>query len=610
MTVVGIATFGDADSLGRSTLRRRSTSPTAERLLAGGAGRGLVDPRRTATDRRRRQARAAARIAAGAAAPALEAVTGAELTAEQQHDIDADFLGLFRTFLLASPASPLVVATFSIHNTFSILVAQRTRESALLRAVGASRRQVVVGGRRRGARRRRRRLGDRARRRHRAGRGAAGADGRAPASPCPPAGLVIGHRHAVVAAAGRRGRRRPCSPASAPALRASRVAPLAALRTSAVDAVGAVEAPAVARRRRRSPAASASSRADRRLRDAGARAGPGSARWSRSSARWSSARSSPGPRPPCSARRRAAAARPDRSPRPAQRDAQPPAHRGERVGADGRHRRGRPVHHVRRVGQGVDRRPSPTTTSAATSSCRPTGSVAPSCQPDLAPAIGDVPGVAAAVAVSYAAGSASAARRSTSRRPTSGGWSTRVRRRRRRAARPTGSVAATSPSATSTPATTTWRSARRCRSTLRRRRHRRPARGGDLRPADDVRRRWSSTRPTSPRTPPQPQVDGRARRRRRRRRPRRRAGAIATVTDEFGAPAPLDRGEYEARSASQVDPMLFVVYGLLGVAVLIALLASATRSSCRSTTAPASSDWSGRSDRIAARSAPRCAGSR
>jgi putative ABC transport system permease protein len=37
----------------------------------------------------------------------------------------------------------LVVATFSIYNTFSILVAQRTRESALLRALGASRGQVL-----------------------------------------------------------------------------------------------------------------------------------------------------------------------------------------------------------------------------------------------------------------------------------------------------------------------------------------------------------------------------------------------------------------------------------------------------------------------------------
>jgi putative ABC transport system permease protein len=38
----------------------------------------------------------------------------------------------------------LFVAMFSIANTFSIIVAQRTRESALLRAIGASRRQVLA----------------------------------------------------------------------------------------------------------------------------------------------------------------------------------------------------------------------------------------------------------------------------------------------------------------------------------------------------------------------------------------------------------------------------------------------------------------------------------
>ena len=52
------------------------------------------------------------------------------------------------TFLLVFAGIALLVATFSIHNTFSILVAQRTRESALLRALGASRRQIARFGRR------------------------------------------------------------------------------------------------------------------------------------------------------------------------------------------------------------------------------------------------------------------------------------------------------------------------------------------------------------------------------------------------------------------------------------------------------------------------------
>ena len=65
------------------------------------------------------------------------------MTAEQQADLQSDFIGFFETFLLAFAGIAMLVATFSIHNTFSILVAQRTRESALLRALGASRRQIV-----------------------------------------------------------------------------------------------------------------------------------------------------------------------------------------------------------------------------------------------------------------------------------------------------------------------------------------------------------------------------------------------------------------------------------------------------------------------------------
>lgn len=45
-------------------------------------------------------------------------------------------------FLLAFGAIALVVGTFIIYNTFSMIVAQRLRELALLRAVGAGRRQV------------------------------------------------------------------------------------------------------------------------------------------------------------------------------------------------------------------------------------------------------------------------------------------------------------------------------------------------------------------------------------------------------------------------------------------------------------------------------------
>src|SRR5690606_29579767 len=73
-----------------------------------------------------------------------EAITGEALTAEANEDMSEEFLNFFETFLLVFAGIALLVGTFSIHNTLSILVAQRTRETALLRAIGASRRQVLL----------------------------------------------------------------------------------------------------------------------------------------------------------------------------------------------------------------------------------------------------------------------------------------------------------------------------------------------------------------------------------------------------------------------------------------------------------------------------------
>ncbi|HEY3240439.1 MAG TPA: ABC transporter permease, partial [Acidimicrobiia bacterium] len=74
----------------------------------------------------------------------VETITGTELTDESIDDIGKDFLNVFSIFLTSFAVVALMVATFSIYNTFSILVAQRTRESALLRALGASRRQILA----------------------------------------------------------------------------------------------------------------------------------------------------------------------------------------------------------------------------------------------------------------------------------------------------------------------------------------------------------------------------------------------------------------------------------------------------------------------------------
>jgi putative ABC transport system permease protein len=69
--------------------------------------------------------------------------TGDALVEKNKAGLD-EILGFLNTFLLVFAGVSLVVGTYLIINTFSILVAQRSRELALLRALGASRRQVDV----------------------------------------------------------------------------------------------------------------------------------------------------------------------------------------------------------------------------------------------------------------------------------------------------------------------------------------------------------------------------------------------------------------------------------------------------------------------------------
>ena len=60
------------------------------------------------------------------------------------------FLDVITYFLIAFAVIAIVVGAFIIFNTFSILVSQRVRESALLRALGASTKQVTPVGADRG----------------------------------------------------------------------------------------------------------------------------------------------------------------------------------------------------------------------------------------------------------------------------------------------------------------------------------------------------------------------------------------------------------------------------------------------------------------------------
>ena len=78
---------------------------------------------------------------AGELPPAYEVVKGDTVVKESQDSV-SEFLDVITQFLVAFAVIAILVGGFIIANTFTILVAQRVRELALLRALGASGAQV------------------------------------------------------------------------------------------------------------------------------------------------------------------------------------------------------------------------------------------------------------------------------------------------------------------------------------------------------------------------------------------------------------------------------------------------------------------------------------
>jgi putative ABC transport system permease protein len=139
VTIVGLATFGGVDSQGSATYAGFTTEFAGEVLLPKP---GKASSIAVAAEPGVTQAELVGRLDA-VLPDGVEALTGAELTRQLQDEIQGDDHETFQQALLLFTGVALVVATFNIYNTFSILVAQRTRESALLRALGASRGQVL-----------------------------------------------------------------------------------------------------------------------------------------------------------------------------------------------------------------------------------------------------------------------------------------------------------------------------------------------------------------------------------------------------------------------------------------------------------------------------------
>ncbi|MFJ9243652.1 ABC transporter permease [Streptomyces sp. NPDC101776] len=140
VTIVGLATFGGEDGMAQVTFTGM-TQADAEKYLTARPGQASTISVRAGPGISQRQLvdRLTPHLPEG-----VEAITGQQSAQENTDMISSQFLTIFTTFLLVFSGIALLVATFSIHNTFAIVIAQRTRENALLRAIGASRRQVTA----------------------------------------------------------------------------------------------------------------------------------------------------------------------------------------------------------------------------------------------------------------------------------------------------------------------------------------------------------------------------------------------------------------------------------------------------------------------------------
>jgi putative ABC transport system permease protein len=137
LRVVGLAGFGDSAGLPNSTVTLVSL-PTAQRMLKLGTGSSEVAVTTTdgnATPQLRDLVNT--RLGGGYEVSSSQDVAAASAAAAKNQ------LGYLQMMLLALAAAALLVGAFLIANTFSIVITQRTRELAVLRAAGATGGQVL-----------------------------------------------------------------------------------------------------------------------------------------------------------------------------------------------------------------------------------------------------------------------------------------------------------------------------------------------------------------------------------------------------------------------------------------------------------------------------------
>ena len=138
-TITGIATWGRADSPLGATIT--AFAPATAAWVLGQPGQvSQIDVEAASGVS---QPQLMSRLQAAISTPGVQVVSGQAVIAEGQQSIH-QALSFIGVFLLVFAFVALFTGSLVIFNTFSIVVAQRLRELALLRAIGASRRQVMA----------------------------------------------------------------------------------------------------------------------------------------------------------------------------------------------------------------------------------------------------------------------------------------------------------------------------------------------------------------------------------------------------------------------------------------------------------------------------------
>ena len=141
-TLTGIVKFGSSNSLLGATIAAFAPNTATELLGTPGQFQAIDVKASSGVTQNEVVRNIRAALKAEPDTGNIEVISGKDITSESQSNLK-DNLQFFNTFLLIFGIVALLVGSFIIFNTFSIVVAQRSRELALLRAIGAGSGQVL-----------------------------------------------------------------------------------------------------------------------------------------------------------------------------------------------------------------------------------------------------------------------------------------------------------------------------------------------------------------------------------------------------------------------------------------------------------------------------------